>query len=144
MACACSLLLKEASFLIHLIYFDHSFDHPHINVVTFVPIRQSKKPHSFSTKKQFFVQKVFDTYLLIGLSSMFSQNSRTFFLFDFFGIKPGSHFVLRIVGIGDSYDFPILGFLQPLRFLGQPGSHSPEESPAARGIEKFYHLKFVP
>ena len=32
--------------------------------------------------------------------------------------------VIRIVIIGDSYDFPILGFLRLLRFLGQPGSHS--------------------
>ena len=28
--------------------------------------------------------------------------------------------VLRIVRIGDSYNFPILGFLRLLRFLGQP------------------------
>ena len=27
------------------------------------------------------------------------------------------------------YDFPILGFLQLLRFLGQPDSHLSEESP---------------
>ena len=32
--------------------------------------------------------------------------------------------VIRIVIIGDSYDFPILGFVRLLRFLGQPGSHS--------------------
>ena len=41
--------------------------------------------------------------------------------------------VLRIVRIGDSYDFPILGFLQLFRFLGQP-AHSSEESPIASGI----------
>ena len=32
--------------------------------------------------------------------------------------------VIRIIIIGDSYDFSILGFLRLLRFLGQPGSHS--------------------
>ena len=42
--------------------------------------------------------------------------------------------VLRIVRIRDAYDFPILGFLRLLRFLGQPGSHSSEESPTACGI----------
>ena len=31
--------------------------------------------------------------------------------------------VIRIVIIKDSYDFPTLGFLRLLRFLGQPGSH---------------------
>ena len=33
--------------------------------------------------------------------------------------------VLRIVRIGDSWDFPILGFLQLLHFLGQPGVITP-------------------
>ena len=42
--------------------------------------------------------------------------------------------VLRIVRIRDSYEFPTLGFLQLLRFLGQLGSHSSEESQTARGI----------
>ena len=42
--------------------------------------------------------------------------------------------VQRIVRIGHSYDLPILGFLRLLRFLGQPGSHSSEESPTSRGI----------
>ena len=37
--------------------------------------------------------------------------------------------VIRIVIIGDSYDFLILGFLRLLRFLGQPGSHSSQKSP---------------
>ena len=32
--------------------------------------------------------------------------------------------VIKIVIIGDSYDFPILRFLRLLRFLGQPGSNS--------------------
>ena len=41
-----------------------------------------------------------------------------------------SEWTLRI---GDSYDFPTLGFLRQLRFLGQSGSHSSEESPTARG-----------
>ena len=37
--------------------------------------------------------------------------------------KPGSH-----------CPNPILGFLRLLRFLGQLGSHSSEESPTAHGI----------
>ena len=63
---------------INLICFDRNFDHPHINVVTFVPRKQSKKPQ-FSTMKQFFVGKTFNRYLLLGLSSIFSQNSWAFF-----------------------------------------------------------------
>ena len=42
--------------------------------------------------------------------------------------------VLRIVRIGDSYDFPTLGFLGLLRFLGQPCSHLSEESATAPDI----------
>ena len=41
-----------------------------------------------------------------------------------------------------SYDFPILGFLRRLRFLGQPGSHSSEESPTARGIYLWWWRKY--
>ena len=77
MICACSLLLKEANFLVHLIYFDHNFDHPHINVVTFVHIRQSEKLQFFY-KSIVFCSKSLDPYLLIGLSSLFSQNSCIF------------------------------------------------------------------
>ena len=36
--------------------------------------------------------------------------------------------VIRIVIIRDSYDFPTLGFLRLLRFLGQPGSQSSQKS----------------
>ena len=39
--------------------------------------------------------------------------------------------VIRIVIIRDSYDFPTLGFLRLLRFLGQPGSHSSQKSPTS-------------
>ena len=58
----------------NLICFDRNFDHPHINVVTFVPRGQSKKP-------QFFHKNIvaFDMYLLLGLSSLFSQNNGVFF-----------------------------------------------------------------
>ena len=42
---------------IHLICFDRNFDHPHINAVTFVPRKQSKKPQ-FSTMKQFSVLSI--------------------------------------------------------------------------------------
>ena len=65
------LLLKEANIHINLICFNGNLDHPHIHVVTFVPRKQSKK-------QQFFPQKVFDMYLLLGLSSLFSQNSLAF------------------------------------------------------------------
>ena len=56
---------------------DHNFYHPHINVVTFVPSKHSKS-HNFFPQKQFFVEKVFNMYLLLDLSSLFSQNSRAF------------------------------------------------------------------
>ena len=36
-----------------------------------------------------------------------------------------------VLGIGDPYDFPTLGLLPLLRFLGQPCSHLSEESPTA-------------
>ena len=79
----CYLLLEKANIHINLICFDRNFDHLHINVVTFVPTKQSRKP--------FFVKKVFDIYLLLGLSSLFSQNSCTFWtkniLLDYSGVR---------------------------------------------------------
>ena len=39
----------------------------------------SPKSHSFSTMKKFVVEKTFERYLLLGLSSFFSQNSQGFF-----------------------------------------------------------------
>ena len=55
--------------------FDDNFDHLHVNVVTFVLRKQSKKATMFFPQKLvvFFVEKVFDMYLLVGLSSLFSQ-----------------------------------------------------------------------
>ena len=53
---------------------------------------------------------------------------------DIGAIKAWFPLVLRIVRIGNSYDFPTLGFLRLLRFLGQAGLHSSGESPTARGI----------
>ena len=47
MVFVCYLLLKEANTHINLICFDDNFDHPHVNVVTFVPRKQSKKPQFF-------------------------------------------------------------------------------------------------
>ena len=76
MVFVCYLLLKEANIHINLICFDDNFDHPHVNVVTFVPRKQSKKPQFF-IKTLLFVKKVFELYLLLGLSSLCSQNSRT-------------------------------------------------------------------
>ena len=73
-----------------LICFYRNLDHPHINVVTFVPRKQSKKPQFFH-KMLFFVEEVFDIYLLLGLSSLFTQNSCTFLtkniLFDYSGVR---------------------------------------------------------
>ena len=76
MVFVCYLLLKEANIHINLICFDDNFDHPHVNVVTFVPTKQSKKPQFF-IKTLLFVKKVFELYLLLGLSSLCSQNSCT-------------------------------------------------------------------
>ena len=56
--------------------FDY-FDHPHVNAVAFVS-ENSPKSHRFFHKAWFFVEKVFDMYLLVGLSSLFSLNSRAF------------------------------------------------------------------
>ena len=36
MVFVCDLHLKEANIHINLIYFDDNFDHPHVNVATFV------------------------------------------------------------------------------------------------------------
>ena len=58
MAFICYLILKEANIHINLICFDRNFDHPHINVVIFVPRKQSKSHHFFH--KNTFVEKVFD------------------------------------------------------------------------------------
>ena len=49
MVIVCYLLLKEAKIRVNLICFDDSFDHPHVNLVTFVPRKQSKS-HHFSTE----------------------------------------------------------------------------------------------
>ena len=75
MAFVCYLLLKEleANIHINLICFDRNFDHPHVNVVTFV---SSQKSHNFFPQKHsFFAKKVFDIYLLLSLFSLFSQNN---------------------------------------------------------------------
>ena len=60
----CYLLSKEANIHINLICFDRIFDHPHINVVTFVPSKQSKN-HKFSTKAcvWYFLEKAFDMHV---------------------------------------------------------------------------------
>ena len=77
MVYVCYVLLKETSIHINFICFNRNFDHLHINVVTFVPRKLSNKP-IFSTKNVVLVEKVFDMYLLLGLSSLFSQNSLAF------------------------------------------------------------------
>ena len=64
----CYLLLKEANIHFNLNCFDGNFDHPHINVVTFVPRKQFKKSQMFPQKHSFFVEEVFDMYLQLGLS----------------------------------------------------------------------------
>ena len=46
------LPLKEVNIHIHFICLDRNFDHPQINVVSFVPRKQPKKP-------QFFPQNMF-------------------------------------------------------------------------------------
>ena len=77
MVCACYLFLKEANIHINLICFDRDFDHPHMNVVHVCPQKTVQKPHFF-LKNLVFAEKVTDMYLLSDLSSLFSQNSRTF------------------------------------------------------------------
>ena len=76
MVFVCYLLLKEANIHINLICFDDNFDHPHVNVVTLSP-ENSPKSHNFFTKTLLFVKNIFEMYLLLGLSSLCSQNSRT-------------------------------------------------------------------
>ena len=53
MVFVCYLLLKEANIHIDLICFDDNFDHPDVNVVTFVPRKQSKKATIFSQNLTF-------------------------------------------------------------------------------------------
>ena len=74
MVFVCYLLLKEASIHINLLCFDHNFDHPHINVVTFVPSKQSKSHNSSLLKMSG------DMYPLLDLSSLFRPNSPVSFL----------------------------------------------------------------
>ena len=50
----------------------------HISVLSPLSPENSPKSHNFSTVKKFFAGKTFDRYLLLGLSSFFSQNSRAF------------------------------------------------------------------
>ena len=69
MVFVCDLLLKEANIHINLNRFDPNFDHPHIHVVTFVP-ENSPKNNNIFTKTEMF--------LLLGLSSLFSQNNHAF------------------------------------------------------------------
>ena len=87
MVFVCYLLLKEANIHINLICFDDNFDHPHVNVVAFVPRIQSKKPQFFH-KNLTFVKKVFEMYLLLGLSLFCGQNSRTFLKNCYFIVVP--------------------------------------------------------
>ena len=99
----CYVLLKEANIHINLICFNRNFDHPHITAVTLSP-ENSPKSHDFFHKNIVFLEKAFNMYLLLGLSSLFSQNSLavlkkkcyfccTFekltknFLFDSFGVR---------------------------------------------------------
>ena len=70
---------NKQSIHINLISFYRHFDHPHINVVTFVSRKQSKKATIFPQWNGFMLEKTFDRYLLLGLSSFFSQNSQAFF-----------------------------------------------------------------
>ena len=68
MVLVCYLLSREEDIQINSICFHCNFDHPHISAVMFVPRKQSKKPQLFSAR-------IFDMYLLLCLSSRFSQNS---------------------------------------------------------------------
>ena len=53
----CYLLLKEVNIHFNLICFDRNFDQPHINVVTFVPRKQSKKPQFFHKNVAYFLSR---------------------------------------------------------------------------------------
>ena len=75
MVFVCYLLLNKTDIHINLIYFDDNFDRPHVNVVTFVSRKQSKKPYFFPQKLSFLLKKVFEMYLLSGVFSLFSQNT---------------------------------------------------------------------
>ena len=44
---------NKQNIYISLFGFDRNFDHPDINVVTFVPIIQSKKPQLFHNEEDF-------------------------------------------------------------------------------------------
>ena len=63
---------------INLLCFDRNFDHPLINLATFVPRKKSKKPQIFPQKQFCLLKKAFDMYLLSGLSILVCQNSGVF------------------------------------------------------------------
>ena len=81
----CYPLLKEANIHINLICFDRNFDHPHFNVVTFVPRKQPQKPQCFK-QKQSLLLTMFHMYLpkphfLVKIAFLFETflfNCRTF------------------------------------------------------------------
>ena len=79
MAFVCYVLLKDANVHINCICFDRNCDHPQITAVSFVPRKQSKKPRFYFHRNIICVEKVFEMYLLLGLSLLFGHlNSRSF------------------------------------------------------------------
>ena len=50
----------------------------HISMLSPLSPVNSPKSHNFSTMKKYFVEQTFDRFLLLGLSSFFTQNNRTF------------------------------------------------------------------
>ena len=79
MAFVCYPFLKEANIHVNLICSYRNFDHPHIDQCNHLCRCKQSKKSQFFHKNIVFVEKVFDIYLLLGLSSRFSQNSHIFF-----------------------------------------------------------------
>ena len=50
----------------------------HISMLSPLSPENSPKSHNFSTMKKFLLKKPFYSYLLLALSSFFSQNSQAF------------------------------------------------------------------
>ena len=89
------LLLEEANIHISLTCFDRNFDHPHINVVTFVPSKPCKKKPQLLHKNT-VVEKAFDMYLLLSLPHLLVKIAVSFvnyeklttdILFECFGVR---------------------------------------------------------
>ena len=68
-----SILMKEGNIHISLICFVRNFNHQYINIVTFVPRKQSKKPQLFPQKRGFLLKKSFTSSAVMFVLTFLSK-----------------------------------------------------------------------